>query len=269
MRPYHAIVRSQKNRGFAAAALVCLLVSSAGSEPVSVRQSRGTVHGFLVIRDDAGKQIAVGDSREIGHGDRMTSQVVYRFNDGSIDEETAVFSQRGVFRLISDHHIQKGPSFPKPVDITILASGKVTTKSPGKSGQAESKTEHMDLPPDLANGLVLTYLVNLKPQSQATTLSMVAPGDKPRLIHISIKPEQEHAITIAGSRRQAIDYSLHIELGGVAGVIAPIIGKQPKDIHVWVLKDAVPVFLREDGEFYSGGPTWHVQQAEANFAEGK
>jgi len=244
----------------------CLaLTLAASAEQVPVRQSRGTVHGFLVVRDDDGKQIALGDSVDVAHGDRVTSHLTYRFRDGSIDEETTVFSQRGVFRLISDHHVQKGPSFPKPVDILVDASGQVTLTDIGKDGKRSVHTEHMDVPSDLANGLPLTLLLNIKPDAPSTTIAMVAPGDKPRLIHITIKPEQEHTITIAGSHRQVTDYSLHIELGGVAGVIAPILGKQPKDIHVWVLKDAVPVFIREDGEFYAGGPIWHVQQVSANF----
>ena len=36
---------------------------------------------------------------------------------GSVDDETATFSQEHDFRLIiSDHHIQKGPSFPHPTE---------------------------------------------------------------------------------------------------------------------------------------------------------
>ena len=39
----------------------------------------------------------------------------------SLRDETAVYSQRGVFRLLTDHMVQKGPSFPKPVDMTLVA----------------------------------------------------------------------------------------------------------------------------------------------------
>jgi hypothetical protein len=69
------------------------------------------------------------------HGDRVTSRLIFRFRDGSIDDDVTVFTQRRVFRLVSDHHIQRGPSFPKPLDFLIempsgtLPFGQPTSKS--------------------------------------------------------------------------------------------------------------------------------------------
>lgn len=84
------------------------------------------------------------------NGDRVTSRLIFRFADGSTDEDTTVFSQSGVFRLISDHHIQRGRSFPKPIDILINAStGQITSR--GKDERM--KQEHLDLPSDVSNGL--------------------------------------------------------------------------------------------------------------------
>jgi hypothetical protein len=82
------------------------------AEPVSVRYREGSVQGFLALRTLEGKVLAAGDLTQIIHGDRVVSHLVFRFKDGSVDDETAVFSQHGTFRLISDHHIQKGPIFP-------------------------------------------------------------------------------------------------------------------------------------------------------------
>ena len=45
----------------------------------------------------------------------MTARLVFRFKDGSLSDETAVYSQRGRFRLLTDHVVQKGPSFSKPL----------------------------------------------------------------------------------------------------------------------------------------------------------
>ena len=59
-----------------------------------------------------GKSIAIGDATQVAQGDHVTSRVIFRFHDGSIDEDTTVFSQGGVFRLLRDHHIQRGLSFP-------------------------------------------------------------------------------------------------------------------------------------------------------------
>jgi len=32
---------------------------------------------------------------------------------------------------------------------------------------------------------------------------------------------------VGAFRRKATDFTLHVELGGVAGIVAPMIGKQP------------------------------------------
>src|ERR1700685_2758625 len=112
-------------------ALSCALLTAAFSlplhpEPIPVRHPQGSAHGFLVLKTMEGSPIAIGDVTQILHGDRVTSQVPFHFRDGSLDDDTTIFSQRRVFRLISDHHIQRGPSFPKPIDIFIDAlTGKI------------------------------------------------------------------------------------------------------------------------------------------------
>ena len=144
---------------------------------------------------------------QVVNGDRVTSRLVFRFRDGSVDEETTVFTQRGVFRLISDHHIQHGPSFPKPVDVLINAlTGQITSR--GKDGTATQ--EHLDLPADVSNGLPPNLLMNLLPSTPETKLSFVAPTAKPRLIHVTIKPAGEIPFTIGGTHRKAVDYVVHV-----------------------------------------------------------
>jgi hypothetical protein len=41
-------------------------------------------------------------------------RLTFRFVDGSIDDETTTYRQQGRFRLVRNHHIQKGPFFTKP-----------------------------------------------------------------------------------------------------------------------------------------------------------
>src|SRR5881392_4534071 len=55
-------------------------------------------------------------------GDRVTNHLIFRFKDGWIYEDTTIFSQRGTFRLLSDHLIRRGPSFKQPTDTSIDAS---------------------------------------------------------------------------------------------------------------------------------------------------
>ena len=87
---------------------------------------------------------------------------------------------------------------------------------------------------------------------------MVAPTSKPRLVHIVIASDSEDAISIGGIRRKATNYVIKVELGGISGVVAPLIGKQPADVHFWILGGDAPAFLREEGQFYEDGPIWRV-----------
>jgi hypothetical protein len=242
------------------ALLFWVLQSGAPAEPIPVRHMEGTVHGFLVLRSTEGRVLAVGDLFQVVRRDRVTSRLLFRFKDGSVDDETAVFSQRANFQLITDHHIQKGPSFPQPMDLSIdVPSGQITVRSTGKDGKEEVKSEHMDLPPDLANGLILVIAKNIQPETAETKVSMVVASPKPRLVKIAISPHGEEPFSLAGSHRKAMHFVLKIELGGVAGIVAPLIGKAPPQIQIWIIGGIAPAFVREEGPLYQGGPIWTIQ----------
>src|SRR5258708_740022 len=133
------------------------------AEPIAVRYPEGTTHGFLALRTLEGKLLATGDLTEVLHGNQVLSHLVFRFKDGSVDDDTTLFSQGRTFRVITDHHIQKGPIFPQPSNVFINASaGQVTVRYKDKD-QEKVVTDHLDLPPDLANGLILNILKNIRP----------------------------------------------------------------------------------------------------------
>jgi hypothetical protein len=233
------------------------------ADPIPVRHPQGSAHGFVALKTREGTRIATGDMTQIVHGARVTSRLVFRFRDGSIDDDTTVFTQRGVFRLISDHHLQRGPSFPTPIDVLINAlTGQITSHTE----DGKIREDHLDLPPDVSNGLPPNLLLNVLPSAPETRLSFVAPTKKPRLIHVSIKPSGEVPFTIGGTRRMATDFVLHPELGGITGMIAPMVGKQPADYHIWILPGTSPAFIREEGQLYEGGPIWHIEQISPDFA---
>jgi hypothetical protein len=243
---------------------MCLLAGTqVFADPVPVRRTQGTFHGFLVLKTLEGATLAAGDLVQVAHGNRVTSRLTFHFRDGSLDDETTVFTQHSTFRLISNHHIQRGPSFPKPLDMLIdAATGQVTSRD--KDGK--STPNHLDLPADIANGLPLILLLNLDPAAPPIHLSMIAPTEKPRLIRLLVAGEGEDAFTIGGIRHKATNFRIKIELGGVTGFVAPIVGKQPSDIHVWVLGGDAPAFVKEEGQFYEGGPVWRVELTAPVFA---
>ena len=228
--------------------------------PVAVRHAEGLVHGFLVLRTVAGETLADGDLIQVARGDQVTSRLVFRFKDGSVHDETAVFSQRRNFRLLSDHLVQKGPAFQHPMEVSIEGStGQVTVRSTDDDGKDKVVTEHLDLPLDVANGLVLTLLKNVRSDAQQMTVSMVAATPKPRLVKLAISPQGEEPFSVGGSSRKATHYIVKVEIGGAAGLVAPLLGKQPPDTHVWILGGEAPAFVKSEGPLYFGGPIWRIE----------
>lgn len=218
------------------------------------------MHGFLALRAPDGALIANGDLIQLAQGGRVTSRLVFRFKDGSLRDETSVYTQRGAFRLVSNHLVQKGPSFPQPIDLTIdCASGQVTVRYPDDHGKPKVESEHMELPPDLANGITLTLLKNVRAGAPLPAMSMVVATPKPRLVKLALSSTGDETFTTSGAARKAAHYVVKIEIGGVAGLVAPIIGKQPADTHVWILSGEAPTFVKAEGPMFLGGPLWRIE----------
>ncbi len=245
-------------RSLLLAVVACSLSSpsAVSAEEVGVRHTEGLVHGFLVLRTMEGNTLAEGDMTEFAHGDTVTNHLVFRFKDGSVHDETAVFSQRRSFRLLTDHLVQKGPAFRHPVDVSIDTSkGEVTVRYGDDDGKEKFTTDHLDLPLDLANGMVLTLLKNIR------FVSMVAVTPKPRLVKLAITPGGEETFTTVQSRRKAMRYDINVEIGGLTGWLADLLGKQPPPIHVWILGGEAPAFVKSEGPLYMGGPVWRIELA--------
>ncbi len=239
-------------------ALLCGV--AVGASKVAVRYKEGLTHGFLVLSTLDGTQIAVGDLTEVVHGNRVTSHLIYHFKDGSLQDETTVFSQRQYFSLISYHLVQNGPTFKQPLEMTFQTSGeRATVHYKDDKGQEKAEDEHLKLPPDLANGLVLTLLKNLNPDEQAPQLSMIVATPKPRIVKLSIRLLGKEPFILAGSRREALHYVIKVEIGGLAGLVAPLVGKQPPDAHVWIIGGEAPTFVKSETLSYMDGPIWRTE----------
>jgi hypothetical protein len=229
------------------------------AEPVSVRHPEGIVHGFLTLSTLDGTLVANGDLIQNMRGNRVTSRLVFHFKDGSLSDETAVYSQRGSFRLWQDHLIQKGPTFPHQIDMTLdSTSGKVVVRYTD-DGKEKTETEQMKLPPDLANGMTLTLLKNVSPASPPGELAMVVATPKPRLVKLKISSAGTDRFTTGTMGRSAAHYVVKIDIGGLTGLVAPIVGKQPPDTHVWVLEGEAPAFIKSEGPMFQDGPIWRIE----------
>jgi hypothetical protein len=240
--------------------LPCILSGFASASPVAVRYKEGLIHGFLVLSTLDGVAIAAGDLSQVARGDQVTAQLAFRFKDGSRQEETTVFSQRGNFRLISYHLLQKGPAFKNASDLTVrCATGQVTVRYTDNDGKEKVASEHLALPPDLGNGLIPTLLMNLRAGTSQIEIPMVVAAPKPRLVKIVVNAHGTGPFSLAGFSREATHYVAKVDIGGVAGAVAPMVGKQPPDSQIWILGGEAPGFLRSETPSYMGGPMWRIE----------
>ena len=236
------------------------LTAALPAQTVAVHYKEGSIHGFLSLSTLEGDPIAAGDLMQVAHGNQITSHLVFHFKDGSLQDETTVFSQRDIFSLISYRLIQKGPAFKNASEIAVsTATGQVTVRYTDDKGEEKVETEHMKLPPDLANGLILTLLKNVRPGGLLPKLSMVVATPKPRIVKLAISSAGNDSFSLEGSKREAAHYVIKVEIGGVAGVVAPLVGKQPPDAHVWVLGGEIPAFVKSETLSFMGGPLWRTE----------
>ncbi len=179
-----------------------------------------------------------------------------------MQDETAVFSQSGRFRLLTDHLIQRGPSFPHPLEVSIDAiGGRVTVKHSEKDGAERVIDRRMVLPDDLANGLALTLVKNIAPDATATTVSMVAATPKPRLVKLVLSRAGDDRFSFGGGSYKVTRFKAHVDIGGLTGLVARLLGKQPPDASVWILEGEAPGFVRSESVSYPDGPVWRIELA--------
>jgi len=266
----HAFRKERQHSDSRSSWIAILLACAAVLQPnalladtIPVRHTEGLMHGFLVLRTLEGKALADGQMTQDAQGDRVKTHLIFRFKDGSLYEDTAVYSQRGTFRLFSDHLIQKGPSFKQPVDTFIDASTGQVKVHYTEQGKEKIVAQRLELPPDVANGLLFTLVKDIKPSAPQTTVSIVAATPKPRLVKLAILPQGEEPFTIGSFSHKAMHYVVKAEIGGVTGFLARLMGKQPADTHVWVLGGEAPAFVKLEGPLYVGGPIWRIQLASA------
>ena len=236
------------------------------ADPIPVKHAQGMVHGFLTIHSGAGLTIGYGEFTQTTDGDRITDRLVYHFRDGSLDDETTIFTQHETFKFVSDRHIQRGPFFPIQSELNVDAGGSVTLHSIDKQGKSQDTTTHMDLGTDISNGMIGTLLINIPPNAPDFKLGVVVPAQgKPRLIHFAVSSAGQQSFSVVGYPRKASVFRMKPEIGGIEGVLAPIVNKQPPDIVIWVLEGDAPLFVREVGQLSEDGPIVSIEFAGATF----
>jgi len=239
----------------AVACVAIALAATAPAEPIPVKHIQSPMHRSMVARTEAGKILANGEFTQAVDGDEVTMRLTYRFADGSIDDETTTYRQQGAFQLVRNRHIEQGPFFAKPVDFAVeAASGTAITRTVDKNGKIHVETAQIHLPDDLANGFVGTLLLNVPPTGTPFRVGLLAPVGSGRLIRLLISPEGEQPFQTNGHTLKATVFRIHPELGGIVGMIAQLIGLQPKDVMVWIQEGEEPAVVRIVGQLGGYGP---------------
>jgi len=244
------------------ALIVCAAIfcySRAAEAQVPVQHPEGLVHGFLELRTLEGATVADGDLIQNVRGDRVTSRLILHFKDGSTYDDTVIFSQRGYFRLLSDHLIEKGPAFEHPVDVLINGSTGEATVTYTEGGKEKTETERLQLGSEVANGIILVLLKNIRPDTPEIKFSMVVATPKPKLVKLAITPRGEETFSAGNATHKAMHYVVKAELGGLTGAFASLLGKEPPDTHVWILQGEAPAFIKMEGPLALGGPVWRME----------
>ncbi len=236
--------------------------------PVQVRFAEGATRGFLLLRTTSGTLVASGDLFQVAREAEVKGRTVFNFKDGSLFDQTVVFTQNQVFTLQKYKLIQRGPAFPEDSEISMdRASGKYRVETTShKNGKKEVLDGWLDLPADVYNGMVLTVTKNLlKGTSETCHLMVFMP--KPQIIQIEIAPAGEHDVIIGEQTKPATHYVGKPRFGIWSTLFAKLLGHMPPDYHVWIMTDEVPTFVRFEGPLFTRGPVCLIELTSPRWPE--
>jgi hypothetical protein len=236
-----------------------LLSRALPAAPIPVRFAEGSIRGFLTLRTPEGRLMANGDLLEIARGAEIRKTTVFRFKDGSLFEETVVFTQQGVYALQSYHLEQRGPAFTEDTKISLeRATGKyrVQTKL-HKGGSVKVLEGTLALPADVYNGMIPTIIRDL-PKGAGETVHFVAFMPEPKIIQLDITPAGGQKLMVGEVATTAVHYVLKARLGTMTKIFARLLGRLPPDNHAWIIGGDVPAFAGFEGQLYTTDPVWRI-----------
>jgi hypothetical protein len=247
---------------------VLLWPRPAPAAPVSVRFVEGATHGFLVLRTLSGGLIASGELLQVGRRGQVENRIVFRFKDGSVFDETVVFTQQSVFTMQNYRLTQRGPAFSDDTEISLeRTSGKYRVKTKShKDGREDVLDGTLELPLDVYNGMIVTVAKNL-PKGASESVHTVAFTPTPRIIQVELAPAGEQKVLFGELAKTATRYVLRPKLGSWLKLFATLLGRVPSDAHAWIVTDEPPAFVRFEGPLYTTGPVWRIETASPRWPD--
>ncbi len=245
-------------------AMIGLMGSPAGAVPIAVRFPEGIAHGFLLVRSGSGEIIGHGEMTQIvKERDLVDSHLVFNFKDGSLHDEKVTFSQQGVFSMHRYHLVQRGPSFPDQIEVSIdrrTAEYKVRTRA-GEEGKEEVLAGAFTLPKDVYNGIFVTMLLNL-PKGASEMVNFLAFTPAPEIFKLELLlTDEQHTVQIDEQSRKALHYVFKPDIGMIRELLGKATGRIPAHFHYdcWILADEVPSFVQFEGPLQLMGPIVRIE----------
>jgi hypothetical protein len=226
------------------------------AETVAVRFAEGVAHGFPVLRSVNGEEMAGGEFTQVSRDDVVESRFVFRFRDGSLYDETVVFSQRGVFRLERYRVMQRGPSFPETLEASIeRSSGRYDVRYQADEDSPEERLSgRFTLPEDVYSGMLGTLMKNLAP-SENPIVQLLVFTPQPRVVKVQIAAAGEDTLMLGRRPVPTIRYLIKPQLGMLASLL--VVDLAP--IQCWVIGGEAPAFVKFQGPLYFMGPVWRIE----------
>jgi hypothetical protein len=117
--------------------------------------------------------------------------------------------------------------------------------------------------------MLVPLLKNVRREALPSSVSFLVATPAPRIVKLRIAVGGTEPFWTAGLSHDATHYVLHVDIGGLAGWIAPLVGKQPPDMHVWILEGEAPAFVRSRAPMFMGGPVWQTDLVSPVWTRGR
>jgi hypothetical protein len=243
--------------------IAALMYTPVYAAPIAVKFPEGMTHGFILVRSLAGEILGQGEMiQTLKKDDLIENQLVFRLKDDSLHDEKVAFSQQRVLTMISYRLVQRGPSFPEQLDISIdRRTAKYTVRSQeGEDGKEEVLTGQVDLPKDVYNGMLITMSKNLQ-KGVNETVSVLAFTPTPQVIKMHLHAVDEDPVNIAELSRKATQYVYTPQIGMMKEFFGKALGKLPAEFHYtcWIMNDKIPSFVQFEGPLQLMGQVVRIE----------
>jgi hypothetical protein len=235
--------------------------------PIEARFPEDETHGNLLVRSLAGETIGQGEMTQvIGEGGLVENRLVFRFEDGSLHDEKVAFSQLGVFTLMSYRLVQRGPSFPEQLDVSIdRGTTEYTVRSKARAQEKEDVLAgQIDLPKDVYNGMLIPVSKNLeRGADEMVSILAFTPAPqviKVQLLAVDVDMEPVH---IGDQSSKATQYVFKPQIGMIQKLLGKAAGKLPAHFQYdcWIMVNETPSFVKFEGPLQLMGPTVRIELA--------